>query len=112
MVLELIIKAINEKKGEDILAIDVSKSSPICDYFVVCSATNERQMLSIASSIDEELAKSNYNIKKIDGKGSKWIVVDASAIIVHIFSKDERESYNLEKLWSPFPKVDISEYLK
>lgn len=110
--LELIIKAINEKKGEDIVAIDVSKSSPICDYFVVCSANNERQMITIANSIDDELAKNDYDIKKIDGKGSKWIVVDAREIIVHIFSKEERESYNLEKLWAPFPNVDISEYLK
>ena len=112
MVLELVIKALNEKKAEDIIAIDVSKSSPICDYFVVCSATNERQMMSLANGVDDELAKNDYEIKKIDGKGSKWIVVDAKSIIVHIFSKDERESYNLEKLWEPFPRVDITESLK
>ena len=109
--LEIIVKTLNEKKGEDILAIDVSKSSPICDYFVLCSATNERQLLSLANAIDDELAKNNYEIKKIDGKGSKWIIVDAKEIIVHIFTKEERESYNLEKLWAPFPKIDISEYL-
>lgn len=112
MVLELIIKAIDDKKGEDIVAIDVSKSSPICDYFIICSASNERQMITIANSIDDELAKNDYEIKKIDGKGSKWIIVDAKEIIVHIFSKDEREIYNLEKLWEPFPKVDITSYLK
>lgn len=112
MVLELTIKAINEKKGEDIVAIDVSKSSPICDYFVICSATNERQMVTIANAIDEELAKNNYDIKKIDGKGTKWIVVDAKSIIIHIFNKEERETYNLEKLWAPFPNVDIDQYLK
>ena len=109
--LEIIIKALSEKKGEDIVAIDVSKSSPICDYFVLCSATNERQLMSLANAVDDELAKNNYEIKKIDGKGSKWIIVDAKEIIVHIFTKDERESYNLEKLWEPFPKIDISEHL-
>ena len=111
MVLELIIKTINDKKGEDIIAIDVSNSSPICDYFVICSANNERQMITIANSIDDELAKNNYNIKKIDGKGTKWIIVDCKSIILHIFSKEEREIYNLEKLWEPFPKIDISNYL-
>ena len=110
--LELIIKAISDKKGEDIIAIDVSKSSPICDYFVVCSASNERQMITIANSLDEELSKNDYDIKKIDGKGSKWIVVDAREVVIHIFAKEERENYNLEKLWSPFPQVEISEYLK
>lgn len=109
--LEIIVKAINEKKGENILAINVSESSPICDYIVLCSANNERQLISIANSIDEELAKNNYDIKKIHGKGSKWIIVDASNIIVHIFSKEERDNYNLEKMWEPFPKEDISKYL-
>jgi len=109
--LELIIKTLSDKKGEDIIAIDVSKSSPICDYFIICSATNERQMISLANSIDEELSKNNYNIKKIDGKGSKWIIVDANSIVIHIFAKEERNNYNLEKLWEPFPKVNIDEYL-
>ena len=109
--LEIIVKAINEKKGEDILAINVSESSPICDYIILCSANNDRQLMSIANSIDDELAKNNYEIKKIHGKGSKWVVVDASSIIIHIFSKEERDNYNLEKMWEPFPKVDISKYL-
>ena len=109
--LELIIKALNDKKAEEIIAIDVSKSSPICDYFVICSASNERQMITLANSVDDELNKNNYDIKKIDGKGTKWVVVDAKSIIIHIFSKDEREAYNLEKLWAPFPRVDISKYL-
>ena len=85
--LELIIKAISDKKGEDIIAIDVSKSSPICDYFVVCSASNERQMITIANAIDDELAKNDYDIKKIDGKGSKWIVVDAREVVILVFLK-------------------------
>ena len=109
--LELIIKTLNDKKGEDIIAIDVSQSSPICDYFVICSASNEGQMISLANAVDEELAKNNYDIKKIEGKGSKWIIVDARSIIIHVFAKEERENYNLEKLWEPFPKVDISKYL-
>lgn len=109
--LELIVKTLNDKKGEDIIAIDVSKSSPICDYFVICSASNERQMISLANAVDEELSKNNYDIKKIDGKGSKWIIVDARSIIIHLFDKEERQTYNLEKLWEPFPKVDISKYL-
>lgn len=110
--LETIVKAINEKKGENILAIDVSASSPICDYFVICSANNEKQLMAIANSIDEELSKIGYEIGKIEGKGSKWLIVDASSIIIHIFEREEREKYNLEKLWSPFPTIDIEEYLK
>lgn len=110
--LKTVIKAINDKKGENIVTIDVSASSPICDYFVICSASNERQLMAIANSIDDELNKEGFEIKSIEGKGSKWLLVDAKSIIVHIFEKEEREKYNLEKLWGPFPVVDISEYLK
>ena len=109
--LKTIINAINDKKGEDITLIDVSNSSPICEYFVLTSASNERQLLAIANSIDEELAKNNLSIKKIEGKGSKWLIVDVESVIIHIFTKEERENYNLEKLWAPFPKLDITEYL-
>lgn len=110
--LETIVKAINEKKGEDITVIDVSASSPICDYFVICNGSNEKQLMAIANSIDEELSKNSVEIGKIEGKGSKWLLVDAKSIIIHIFEKEEREKYNLEKLWSPFPVIDVSEYLK
>lgn len=109
--LKTIINAINDKKGEDITVIDVSNSSPICENFIITSASNERQLLAIANSIDEELAKNGYEIKKIEGKGSKWLIVDVGTVIIHIFTKEERENYNLEKLWEPFPKLDISTYL-
>lgn len=108
--LEIIIKALNEKKGENIIAIDVSASSPICDYFVICSAQNEKQLLALANEVDNELSKNGYEIKKIEGKGSKWLIIDASSIVVHLFEKEERNNYNLEKLWEPFPKLDISKY--
>lgn len=109
--LETVIKALNDKKGENILAIDVSESSPICDYIVICSASNERQLLTLANNVDQELAKNGYDIKKIDGKGSKWLIVDASSIVVHLFTKEEREVYNIEKLFDKFPPVDITSYL-
>lgn len=109
--LETVIKALNDKKGENILAIDVSESSPICDYIVICSASNERQLLTLANNVDQELAKNGYDIKKIDGKGSKWLIVDASSIVVHLFTKEEREVYNIEKLFNKFPPVDITSYL-
>lgn len=109
--LETVIKALNDKKGENILAIDVSESSPICDYIVICSASNERQLLTLANNVDQELAKNGYDIKRIDGKGSKWLIVDASSIVVHLFTKEEREVYNIEKLFEKLPSIDIEKYL-
>lgn len=110
--LETIIKALNDKKGENIIAINVSESSPICDYIVICSASNDRQLMTLANSVDQELAKNGYDIKKIEGKGSKWLIVDAKSIVVHLFTKEEREEYNIEKLFEKFPLVDIASYLE
>lgn len=109
--LKTVIKAINEKKGDNIVAYDVSASSPLCDNIVICSANNEKQLVAIANSIDEELSKIGIEIGKIEGKGSKWLLVDVKSIIVHIFEKEERERYNLEKLWEPFQKINIDNYL-
>ena len=66
--LETILNALNEKKGEDIIAIDISKSSPLCDYFVICSGQHDRQLLALAQAVEEELSKKGYNIKKLKGK--------------------------------------------
>ena len=110
--LETIIKALNDKKGENIIAINVSESSPIWDYIVICSASNDRQLMTLANSVDQELAKNGYDIKKIEGKGSKWLIVDAKSIVVHLFTKEEREEYNIEKLFEKFPLVDIASYLE
>lgn len=110
--LECIIKAMDDKLATDIVAIDMTMSSPIFDTFVLCSASNERLMQAIKESIKEECAKNGFDIKGIEGgKNSKWILVDTGDIVCHIFDKNEREAYNLEKLWGDMPRKDISGYL-
>lgn len=99
----LIIEAIQEKKGLDIVRLDLRalEEAPT-DFFIVCHATNENQVKAIANNIQYELkTKVNELPSHVEGLGnSVWVLVDYFDIIVHVFHKDAREFYNLEALWS------------
>lgn len=110
--LEIIVKALDDKLGTDIVAMDMQLASPIFDTFVICSAANERLMSALRDSVEEAMEKEGYFVKKIEGlRNSKWLLMDYGDIVVHIFAKEEREDYNLEKLWSDMPRIDVSKYL-
>lgn len=109
--LKNIVTTLNETKAEDIVIIDVSKSSPICDYFVICSANNEKLVTTIADRIEFNLKKDEFPIKIKDGSRSPWVLIDAGEVIVHCFLEEERERYKLEELWKVFPTIDYKEIL-
>ena len=111
--LEIIVKALDDKLAKDIVVIDMQLASPVFDTFVVCSADNERLMNALKDSVEDSMAENGYEVRSIEGgRNSKWLLMDYGDIIVHIFDQDERDSYNLEKLWSDMPRIDISGYLK
>lgn len=96
---ERIIQAMKDKKAFDIVTIDVSERTSVCDYFVVASANNVIQTHAIAEKIDEDLAKEGENALRI-GRGAKWVAMDYSDVIVHVFEKETRKEYNIEMLWN------------
>ncbi len=98
---ERIIQAMKDKKAFDIVTIDVSERTSVCDYFVVASANNVIQTHAIAEKIDEDLAKEGENALRIEGgRGAKWVAMDYSDVIVHVFEKETRKEYNIEMLWN------------
>lgn len=110
--LECVIKAMDDKLATNIVAIDMTLSSPMFDTFVICSASNVRLMHAIKENIKEECYYNDYDVKRIEGsQDSNWVLVDLGDIVCHIFNKDERNAYDLEKLWGDLPRIDISEYL-
>ena len=95
-----IAEVIDSKKGQDIVIIDISKISGFADYLVITHAPSDRLMKTIADEVEDALASLGVFLKKSEGKnGSGWILLDFGDIIVNIFSKEQREKYNLEKLW-------------
>lgn len=92
--------ALSEKKGEDIRVIDISEISVLADYFIIANGTNPNQIQAMVDAVDEELAKSGHHARQIEGnQHSSWVLMDYGDIIVHVFSKEDRLFYDLERIW-------------
>ena len=108
-ILEVVVKAADDKLAEDITVLDVRGLTTLGDYFVIMNGRNERQMGAIIDGIVDEAHKNKIEIKNQEGKDSgNWVLLDLADVVVHVFSSGERSYYNLEKLWSDAPIVDIS----
>lgn len=107
---QLAFKALDEKKGEDIKVIDISKVSILADYFIIANGNNESQVRAMVDSIEEELGKAGYELKQREGYDTgSWVLLDFGDIIVHVFDKENRLFYDLERIWRDGREVDISE---
>lgn len=97
---KIAVAALEEKKGEDIRIIDIQGVSVLADYFIISNGSNENQVQAMVDSVQEELHKSGYVCKQIEGYGSaNWILMDYGDIIVHVFCKEDRLFYDLERIW-------------
>ncbi len=108
-ILELVVKAADSKRAEDIVALDVQKVSLLADYFVICHGNSDKQVQAIANEIIDEAHKNQVEVKRVEGKETaRWILIDLGDVVVHAFHGEEREFYNLEKLWSDAPLVNLT----
>lgn len=103
-------KALDDKMGIDIKVIDISSLSPIADYFVIANASNSSQLRAMADAVEEELHK-QCNVQKTHSDGiqtKSWILLDFNDIVVHLFNEEDREFYNIERIWADAEIVDES----
>ena len=92
--------ALSEKKAEDIRVIDISEISVLADFFIIANGTNPNQIQAMINAVDESLTKAGQQVKQIEGnQHSSWVLMDYRDIIVHIFSKEDRLFYDLERIW-------------
>ncbi|MDQ0161271.1 ribosome silencing factor [Bacillus alveayuensis] len=111
-VLELAVKACDAKKAEDIIALNMKRISLMADYFLICHGNNEKQVQAIARELKEKAEENGLSVKRMEGfEEAKWILVDLGDVIAHIFHRDERSYYNLEKLWGDAPIEDVNSEL-
>lgn len=94
------VEALEDKKGADISILDISEISVLADYFIIANGSNRNQVQAMSDSVEEALGKAGYLPKQIEGyQAAGWILLDYKDIIVHVFSREEREFYDLERVW-------------
>jgi ribosome-associated protein len=99
--------AIEEMRGQDVVVLDLTKITPIADYFVIATGTSGRQMRAAAGDVHRLLKASGSSRIGLEGEGSNsWILQDFGDIVVHLFTAEAREAYDLENLWGDAPRVD------
>ena len=110
--LEVIIKALDSKRAEDIQAIKIGDLTIIADYFIIADGTSNTHTKALAEEVEFRMSQLGVEPSRTEGyQGQTWIVLDYGDVVVHVFYKETRDHYNLERLWSDGTNVDISEYL-
>ena len=105
---KLAVAALEDRKAEDVTVIDISEISPIADYFIIANGNNANQLTAMEDAVDEAMYTNGVHQKQVEGTGnSTWILMDYQDIIVHLFSKEDRQFYDLDRIWRDGKVVDV-----
>ena len=106
-IIKLLNDALSDKKAEDIKILDIHKISVLGYYFVIASGNNVNQLQAMEDAVDEVMYKNGYHQKQVEGtRQSSWILLDYGNIVVHLFSKEDREFYDLDRIWKDGIEVE------
>ncbi len=99
--------ALNDKKGEDIKIIDITGVSVLADYFIIATGNSDSQVNALVDNVEEELHKAGFPLKQREGRASgSWVLLDFGDIIVHVFDRENRLFYDLERIWKDGEYID------
>lgn len=100
-------EALEEKKAEDIKIISISKISPIADYFIIANGTNSLQVDAMVDEVRDKMAEAGFETKRVEGvNASGWVLMDYGDVVVHVFSREDRLFYDLERIWMDGKKIN------
>ena len=100
--------ALSDKKAEDVQVIDISEISVIADYFVIATGTSSTHVKALADEVEAQLDESGISVSHVEGyRSNSWILLDYVDVVVHVFSDEAREYYDLERLWQDGEIIDI-----
>lgn len=110
---KLAIEALEDKKGEDIRVIDISEVSVLADYFIIAGGGNHNQIQTLSDNVEEKLGRAGCPVRQIEGYDTaNWVLLDFGDVIVHIFDKENRLLYDLERIWRDGKQVDVNALLQ
>jgi ribosome-associated protein len=111
--LKIAINAADDKKANDLVALDISRIASFADYFLICTGDSSRQMQAIADEVEKRLKVCGIRPSHVEGyQNSEWILLDYGDMVLHIFSKTARIYYDLERLWRDSKKLDASQFIE
>ena len=105
------VKALDNKKAEEIKVIKISELTVMADYFIIANGNTNTHVRSLAEEVEYELSKAGEQVRSIEGRSTGWVLLDYSSVLVHVFTPRDREYYNLERLWQDGEEIDISDII-
>ena len=106
--LSIAAKAADDKQGEDLVALDVSGPLPLTDVFLLATGRNERNVISIASEIEDKMIEAGVKTIRREGRAEgRWVLLDFGDLVVHVFHEEDRMYYSLERLWKDCPAIPL-----
>ncbi|MBE5868093.1 MAG: ribosome silencing factor [Lachnospiraceae bacterium] len=106
--MKLAVAALEDKKAEDIRVIDISQVTVVADYFIIASGSNGNQLQAMVDNVEESLGKAGCSVRQIEGyTTANWILMDFGDVIVHVFDKENRLLYDLERIWRDGKIIDV-----
>jgi len=110
---EIAAAALDEKMALDLNIIDISQVSTVADYFLVASGRNPNQVQAIADNVLERMGRAGYEPRQVEGyRTARWILLDFQDVVVHVFHEEDRDFYNIERVWRDGKFLDTDEILK
>ena len=111
-IIKNVVKVLDEKKAEDIKAIEITELTIVADCFIIASGTSSTHVKALAGEVEDTMAKLGVEPEHIEGRATGWILLDYGTVVVHIFDLKSREYYNLERLWQDAKIMNVSDILK
>ncbi len=110
-ILKIAANALNNKKAKQLNALKIDDLTTLADYFVIATATSSTHVRALADEVEESLKEISVEPHHIEGRSTGWIVLDYTSVIVHVFTPNEREFYNLDSMWSDAEEIDLKTIL-
>ena len=110
-ILKIAANALNEKKAKELSCINISDLTVLAEYFLICTATSSTHVRALCDDVEHKLKENGVLPHHIEGKTTGWIALDYGSVIVHVFTREQREFYGLDKMWSDGSSVDLGAIL-
>lgn len=111
-ILKIAANALNKKKARELSAVRVDELTVLTEYFLFATATSSTHVRALADEVEDTLSAAGIQPHHIEGKSTGWIVLDYGSVIVHIFSRDQREFYGLDSMWNDGEAVELDDILE